>query len=1041
MDDFTRRNVLTSIAAGTGVAFAGTAAGDGEDVPDDAPFLDPDRPDDERAADLVGRLNTRETIELLHQYQQPVSRLDVGAFRNGTEALHGVSWLGDATVFPQAIGLGSTWDPELLERVGSAVGDEVRGKHSQTNGGVGLNVWAPTVDPLRDPRWGRNEEGYAEDPLLSGAAAAAYTNGLTGSDASTLKTAPSLKHYAGYNVETDRVTTNAELTPRLLHDYYLPFFEPPIAAGDAVGVMASYNKVNGRPMTASPLLDDPVREWAPDDQSVMNVSDAWAPPTLVWDTDYADSQAEARALALLAGLDSFTERGVDNSKTVEHIETALDEGLIDESALSEAARHVLSVRFRLGEFDPPSEDPYADIGEEVIGRPEHRELAREAARKQAVLLKNDDDAGPLLPLSGDERVAVVGPLADRVFTDWYSGDPSYRTTPAAGIRDRVGPDAVETATGMDVIRLRERESGNYVAAGVSKGGGGLSLSETDAPSVQQFTATEWADDTYTLLAAGNNRYVTVNGDYGLQNSVEYPYGWDHVPEAFEFVDAGDGGVALRYLAGDDEHAFVAVEDGSLRATAADESAAATFDLEVETDGIDEAVAAAADADVAVVVIGNHPLVGARETEDREDLTLTASHRQLLRRVTEAAADTVCLLKSSYPYAVTWADEHVPSILWTSHAGQEEGSALADVLYGDAPPGGRLPQTWPRSVDQLPDITEFNIAEAGTTYRWNEDEPLYPFGHGESYASFRYDRERIPTNRPLAPGGTATVSVRVTNEGDRVADEVVQCYTSQRHSRTDQPDRVLRGFERVRLDAGESATVSFEVAHDDFAFWDVTQNQFVVEDSPHDLWIGSSARDDRIEGVLHVNGEDIGPRDLSTPTRAVDADDWTWSDVELLDKSKSAGTVVGMTAGSWVSFADVDLRGKPESAVVSVARAASGSTELELRRGSPSGTLLGTVSVPSTGGVYSYADMETDLRGAAGNRQTVYLVARGEIRVHTVQLGGLDETETADTETGTADTGTETGTETTTETGTATETETETATGTETPTPTETSTDT
>lgn len=985
MVDETRRDVLTSIGTGASLAIAGNAASaeSVEEAPDDAPFRDADRPVDERVADLVDRLETGEKIRLLHQYQQPVRRLNVGAFRTGTEALHGVSWVGEATVFPQAIGLGSTWDPDVIERVGSAVGDEVRGKHDETNGGVGLNVWSPTVDPLRDPRWGRNEEGYSEDPLLSGDAAEAYTSGLTGEESEYLKTAPSLKHYAGYNNEVNRNTTNAELPPRLLHDYYLEFFRPPIESGNAVGVMASYNLVNGRPMTASPLLDDPVRDWAPDDWTVMNVTDAWAPPTLVSDTGYVDTQADARALALHAGVDSFTEWGADNSHTVEHLETALDEGAISEEDIDEAAAHVLSVRFRLGEFDPASENPYADVGEEVIGSPEHREVAREAARKQAVLLKNDEDGGPVLPLSEDDDVAVVGPLADRVFTDWYSGTPAYRKTPAEGIRDRVGADGIETATGMDTVRLKETGSGDYVTAGVSKGGGGLGLQSTDSPSVQQFTATEWEDDTYTLLAGANNRYVTVDGN-ALRNSVEYPYGWENVPETFEFVDVGDDAVALRHPASGDAN-FVAVEDGSLTVSAENESGAATFAIEVREDGVEAAASAASDADVAVVVVGNHPLIGGRETNDREDLALPPSQQRLIERVAAANDDAVLLLESSFPYAITWAEENVPSILWSSHAGQEEGRALADVLYGEVPPGGRVPQTWPRSTDQLPDITNYDVAETNTTYLWGQEDPLYAFGHGESYATFEYDDARIPTNRKLEPGDEVTVSVRVTNAGSNTADEVAQLYTGQRRSRTEQPDRVLRGFERVRLDPGESTTVEFDVEYDDFAFWDVTRNEFVVERSPHEVWIGSAADDDRATGVLHVRGETIGPRDLSTETRAVDADDWTWDEIELLDRSREAGTVVGTTDGSWVSFADVDLRDKPGEATLSVAREESGSTTLEIRRGSPDGKLLGTATVPSTGGVYSYEELQVDLKGARGNKKDVYLVARGKMRVNTIRL--------------------------------------------------------
>ncbi|RDI70057.1 glycoside hydrolase family 3 protein [Halopelagius longus] len=982
MVDTTRRDVLLGLGAGTGLVLAGDAVrAQSDESTSDEPYRDADRPMDDRVAKLVGRLTTEEKISLLHQYQPPIRRVGLGAFRTGTEALHGVSWLEEATVFPQAIGLGSTWDPDLVERVGSAVGDEVRGKHDATHGGVGLNVWSPTVDPLRDPRWGRNEEGYSEDPLLSGEAGTAYVRGLAGQDSEYLKTAPTLKHFIGYNNETERTTTNAEIPPRLLRDYYAEFFRRPMESGDAVGVMASYNLVNGRPMTVSPMLDEMVREWAPDGSKVMNVSDAWAPVNLTGAQEYFESDAVARAAAVKAGLDSFTEYGSDSSTTTDALATALEEGHLDEAELDEAVGHVLSVRFRLGEFDPDSEVPYADITDDVIGRPEHRELAREAARKQAVLLKNDDDGDGVLPLSSDETVAVVGPLSESVFEDWYSGTPPYRITVQEGVRDRIGAENLRSAKGADTIALRHAESDRYVTAGVSAGGGGLGLNENEAPSVQLFDAVQWDERSWTLLASANQRYVTVDGD-GLVNAAEAPAGWETVAETFEFVDVGGDAVALRHRQSD---TFVAVEEGSLVTGAESESDAATFVREVRESGIDAAIEAVSEADAAVVTVGTHPLIGGRETKDREDLGLAPRQQELLERVVDEHPRTAVLLQTSYPVTMGGAQADAGAVLWSSHAGQETGRALSDVLFGSTAPGGRLPQTWPKSVEQLPDITNYNIAETGATYRYGDDDPLYAFGHGLSYSTFEYGDLQIP-NSALTSGDAATISVEVTNAGSRAADEVAQLYTCQQRSRTDQPRRVLRGFERVRLDAGESTTVEFEVDHDEFAFWDVTRNERVVERSRHRVFVGSASDDIRARGTLRVDGEEIPPRTLSEPTRAVDADDWTWSEIDLLDRSKSEGTVVGMTADSWVSFADVDLREKPTEATVSFARPESGTATVELRRGSPSGTVLGRTDVESTGGEYAYEDATFSLEKATGKNRELYLVARGAVRVHTLRLG-------------------------------------------------------
>ncbi|RKD89168.1 glycoside hydrolase family 3 protein [Halopiger aswanensis] len=978
-----RRRLLASIGAGTSLPFVtgattagsddGTAAseseGDGEAEP---PF-------DDQVAAVLERLTVEEKVSLLHQYQPPIDRAGLDSFRTGTEALHGVAWLGEATVFPQAIGLGSTWDPDLVRRVGDAVGDEVRAMHNATDGGVGLNVWSPTVDPLRDPRWGRNEEGYAEDPLVTNEIATAYTDGLTGDHPEYLKTAPILKHYIGYNNETERTTTNAEMPPRLLRDYYLPFFRDPIESGTAVGVMASYNVVNGRPMTASPLLDDPIREWAPDANAIMNVSDAWAPLNLTGAQEYFESDEEARAAAVLAGLDSFTEFDADNSTTTDALLGALEEGYLEEDDIDRAAGHVLTVRSLLGAFLDSSEDPYAHLTEEVLGHEDHRELAREAAQKGTVLLKNDADGA--LPLSEDETVAVVGPLCDRVFEDWYSGTMPYRITLREGMRDRFGPDRLRTDVGADRIALRERSSGEYVSASVGKGGGGLHLQRNDAPSVQLFERIQWTDDHWTLRSTANNRYVTVDGD-DLVNSSAGPGGWEVVDEAFEFVDVS-GAVVLHHPSSGN---YVTVEDGLLQATAEEQSAAARFDVEVRTDGIEAAVEAARDADAAVVAVGTHPLMGGRETQDRDNLAMPHSQRELVERVSDAQSDTAVVLQSSYPVHLEGVEARVPSILWTSHAGQETGRALTDVLVGDVSPGGRLTQTWPRSADRLPDITEYNVAETGMTYRYGQDDPLYAFGHGLTYTSFEYGDLQITPSAPLQPGETATVSVSVANTGSRAADEVVQCYTRQRQSRTDQPDRELRGFERVHLEPGERTTVEFEIDYDEFSFWDVTRRQRVVERATHSVLIGSASDDIRERGSIRVDGEKIPPRDLSTATRAVDADDWSWDEIELLDRSRYEGTVVGMTDGSWVAFHDVDLRDKPTEATVSVANGGNSAVTVELRRGSPDGPVLGQSEASPTGGVYEYEAHTLSLEKATGNNRELYVVVRGgEARVDTIRL--------------------------------------------------------
>lgn len=386
----------------------------------------------DRVSDLLARLTVAEKIALLHQRQAPVPRLGLGEFRTGTEALHGLAWLGPATVFPQAVGLAATWDPDLVRAVGSAVGDEARGLHHKDPTRGGLNLWAPVVNLLRDPRWGRNEEGYAEDAWLTAVMGTAYAAGLRGDHPRYLKTAPTLKHFLGYNNETGRDTSSSNLSPRVLHEYELPAYRRPLQTGAAVAVMASYNLVNGRPAHLSPLLNQALRRWTAD--QLLVVSDAHAPSNLAGVQRYFADHADSHAAALRAGIDSFTDHDGHSEVTVGRVTEALARGLITESDIDTAVRRTLTIRLRLGELDPPEQNPYAAITEEVVNCPAHQTLARTAARRGIVLLTHRG----LLPLRPDRhrRVVVIGPLADILYADWYSGTLPYQVTALAALTER-----------------------------------------------------------------------------------------------------------------------------------------------------------------------------------------------------------------------------------------------------------------------------------------------------------------------------------------------------------------------------------------------------------------------------------------------------------------------------------------------------------------------------------------------------------------------------------------------------------------------------
>ncbi|MBG0827954.1 glycoside hydrolase family 3 C-terminal domain-containing protein [Planomonospora sp. ID67723] len=939
----------------------------------DHPFRDPSLPLQQRIDDLLGRLTLEEKVSWLHQYQPAVDRLGIGLFKTGTEALHGVAWSTDVdnggnvvtaqgTVFPQAVGLASTWNPDLVRKVGSAVGDEARGYHSENPRVWGLQLWAPVVNLLRDPRWGRNEEGYSEDPLLTGAISTAYGRGIQGDDPDHLKAAPVLKHYMANNNEVRRDTTNSSLRPRVMNEYEIPAFKAAISADAATGVMTSYNLVNGRPATVTDL-DSSVRRWT--DRTLFNVSDANGPNNLTASQKYFATQPEAAAAMIKAGVDSFTVDNTDGGPTVASVNAALAQGLITEKDIDRTVGNILGVRFRLGEFDPDG-GPYGKITKSVVDSPEHRRLNRQAATEAMVLLKN---GGRTLPLEASKKVAVVGPLARTLYTDWYSGKLPYQVTPLDGIKERAA--ATVATEGADRIALKA--GGRYITAGTGPGGD-LRLSGTTAGEAEQFDVFDWGEGVVTLRSVANGKYVSRANWSTLANTQDQPTGW-FVQEQFTLEAQADGSTLLRYAGYETAESWFgpnvyvrAAADGALSLTTAEN--ATRFTKETVRSGIDEAVAAAKNADAAVVVVGSMPFINGREAHDRTDLDLAEGQEALVEAVHAANPNTVVVLENSYPTTIDRLAEKVPAILWTTHAGAETGHALADVLYGAANPAGRLTQTWPRAGTELPDILDYDIIKTGSTYLYSEDKPLYAFGHGLSYTTFGYQGLRATPR-----GDGFEVKVKVTNTGSRAGDEVVQLYTRQHSSRVEQPLRQLRGFERVHLAPGESKAVTFTLKKADLALWDVTRGRFAVEASAHDVLVGSAS--DRIHQrtTIRVGGERIPDRDLTRATRAADFDDY--AGIELVDETKAAGDAVEAASGEWIAFSGADLGRGVTGITLGVA--ASAASSVEVRLGSPTGRLLGAVAVPATGGIYRWSTATAPLARVSG-RHDVYLVARGDLRI-------------------------------------------------------------
>ncbi|ROP42118.1 glycoside hydrolase family 3 protein [Saccharothrix texasensis] len=923
------------------------------------PFHDSGLDVRKRVDDLLDRLTLDERIAMLHQHAPAVPRLGVGAFRTGSEALHGVSWLGVATAFPQAVGLGATWDEDLVRRVAEATSVELRAFHrhrppADGDAPTSLQAWAPVVNLLRDPRWGRNEEGYSEDPVHTARLAEAFCRGMAGDDPRFLRAAPVLKHFLAYNNEDDRCTTSSGVRPRVLHEYDLAAFRPVVASGAATGAMAAYNLVNGRPCHVSPLIEDELRRWAePTGHELFVVSDAEAPSNLVDLEHYFDDHVESHAAALKAGIDSFTDHGLDSDTPVGRLREALDRGLITEADVDRAVRRQLALRFRLGEFDPDL-DPYASIGPDVIDHPDHRALAARAATESVVLLKNDG----LLPLdrAASPRVAVIGPLADVLHEDWYSGTMPYRVTVAAGLAEAVGE--VVRVSGEDRVELRSRTTGRL-------------LGDT------AFDVTDWGDDVVTLRSADTGRHLGARHG-SLVVEEERVKSWDvHETFVLEPVADDDGAVLLRnVLTG--RYAAVDQADGRVVVTAGTPGAAERWSREVVRDGAQEARAAAAAADVAIVVLGNHPLINGRETQDRTGTSLPAAQEALLRAVAEVRPATALVVTSSYPYALDWADEHLPAVVWTSHGGQETGHALAAVLLGDAEPAGRLPQSWYRGDDDLPHPLDYDVIKAGWTYQYHRTAPLYPFGHGLSYTDFAYRDLRL-SSEVVPQDGALDVSVTVANTGARPGSDVVQVYARATAARYEAPRLRLVDFRKVRVDAGDSEALTFRLPVDRLAHWDVDRGAFTVDPGDYEIVVARSAGDHVLVARLTVTGEDPAPRAvLDRDTRAVDFDDY--SGVVLVDATRATGDAVAPVdpaLPATLLFRAADLTGAV-GVEVEVARVAgSGQARLEFHLADRS---LGVVDVPVTGDRYTWTRAATRLQGAVDGVHDLRLSLHGDFRL-------------------------------------------------------------
>ncbi|ASA19890.1 glycoside hydrolase family 3 protein [Paenibacillus donghaensis] len=933
------------------------------------PFQQHDLPLDERVRDLLSRLTLDEKIAQIPQYQAAVERLNVGAYKHGTEAAHGISWLGKATSFPQPSGLACTWNPQLMKEIGAAIGDEARAFYRKNPTVNGLTLWAPTVDMERDPRWGRTEEAYGEDPQLTGQLSTALVQGIQGDHPVYLKAVATLKHFLGNNNEIDRGHCSASIDPRNMREYYLEAFKPAFREGGAQSMMTAYNSVNGVPVILHPAVMDVVKgEWEMDGFIVSDAGDLFG---IVKDHKYYESFAQSMAESIKNGIDSVTE---ETEETIKVVREAVEQGLLTEADLDKALFNTFRVRFRLGEFDPAELNPYAAIDDSVILSSKHGELSLEAAKQSIVLLKNDNS---VLPLSAAKlsKVAIIGPLGDEAFRDWYSGTQPYAVTPLQGISKKLRGKQVTFESGADDILLTS--AADAKALGIIGEEGKLAVIHATESHGEMFAHTAWGWNSHILKSSSCGEYVSLNEAEQLAASSKEIYGW-YVKECLNLVPEGEDKVSLRTW--NDKPIHVDPENGTLRVIEANAPAEkSVFNKTIVKNGLEAAVAAAKAADTAVVFVGNHPLLNGKEEIDRPDIVLAEEQEQLVKAVYAANPNTVVVIVGSYPISSSWIDEHIPAVVYTSHSGQELGNAVADVLFGDYSPSGKLNMTWYRSVEQLPALLDYDIIQGKRTYMYFDGEPLYPFGHGLSYAELSYADLQLSSTK-LEADGTLNLSVQVSNTSAIDADEVVQLYVQALESRVTRPLKQLKGFKKIHLAAGQSLTVEFILPAGELAFWDVTREQYCVEPGEYRIVIGRSSADVQLEGRITVTGDAIPPRNLFVETPAENYDGYHQV---YLDECKAGGASIHPAAeGAWITFKDVQFEEGAAQFTARVSSATGGS--IEIRTGRPDGELAGTVAVPSTGQLQQWEQVNGEVRISSG-RTDIYLVLGGEILLSRFQF--------------------------------------------------------
>ena len=919
-------------------------------------FQDNTLPFEERAKDLLSRLTREEKVGMITSQLDDIPRLGIKKTHIGTEIARGVvnrDQKRETTILPQPWGMAAMFDDALMEQLGDMAGDETRITHDMEERPSSLELFGPTIDMERDPRWGRNEEAYGEDPCLTGKMSAAYCRGLTGKDEKYLKTAPLLKHFYANNYENERQTTNANITPRLKHEYYLKAFEPAVREGRAPGLMTAYNCINGVEGVNNPDVSEICKkEWG----MTFAVSDGGDFGQNVAAHRTYENHAQSMGDILGVGADMM----LDSRSMVDPaVREALEKGYLTEENLDKAVYSTLLLRFKLGDFD--EDHPYAHIDPAKLASPAHKALAVKAAKESVILLENRG----MLPLTDDGKctVAVVGPLANENYTCWYCGYAPNQTPVVKGFREKLGEDRVLFDEGFDRVRIRSEKTGKYLRIAEN----GAVYADADENTADLFERADWDFGAWTLRSVRTGKYLTedknffdetpqdenaVTIDPGMNCTADVVFGW-FVKELL-YAKEEDGVLYLDTW----QHRAVAVNDENklVAKAGSGDCPCKQFTLEVVSSGAERVAELAQRADHVIVCAGNQPLINAREEYDRPDIRLPKAQTALLDAAAAANESTLLYLVTGYPFAINKEKDTAKAVLCSTHLGPCLGHVAAATVFGENNPAGRTPTTWYRSVRDLPALDDYDIAKNHVTYLYFRGKPLYAFGYGLSYTTFAYSNPTVKQEN-----GEVIATINVQNTGALDGDEVVQLYMSLPSSLRVRPIHALKAFKRVHIQAGETVTVTLNFKIDDLAVWCNGRKIYTVESGVYKMEVGAASDDIRLTAGVEIAGEAFPGRPGFFKQEAIDADDYSGVTF-LTDKRDGETYVEAKDFRSFLVYKNMDLTGC--NAFECAMSAPSGDVEI-LLADNKTGKVLGKAGGTGTGSLTKFTSFTCDVAAEAG----------------------------------------------------------------------------